>query len=230
MQSQRAAASVRAPRADRRCARSRRWARRSQESTSTLRRKLPSCSDSPQTASYTRRSSPSVNGSSRNAVASVVYSILARARSTPSAITRAWSNARATPSSLPMPAIARSSTAQKRASAASDPATSSPDAVKPTYATDTMRMRGSRSGVPYVRSCSRCPSVTASWALATSTPVSSRSSRRAASSSSSSGSTKPPGRAQWPRNGWPRRSTSSTARRPARTVSSTTSTVTATFG
>ena len=36
---------------------------------STLRRKLPSCSVSPHTASYTRRRSPRVNGSSRNAVA-----------------------------------------------------------------------------------------------------------------------------------------------------------------
>ena len=80
----------------------------------------------------------------------------------------------------------------------------STDAVKPTYATDTTRMRGSRSGRA-VRA--QLLEVAERDGVARrsrrSTPVSSCSSRRAASSRSSSGSTKPPGSAHWPRNGWP---------------------------
>lgn len=47
----------------------------------------------PHTASYTRRSSPTVNSGGQNAVASEEYSILERARSTPSARIWAWSKA-----------------------------------------------------------------------------------------------------------------------------------------
>ena len=80
-------------------------------------------------------------------------------------------------------------------------------------------MRGSRSGRPNAPSCS-------TWATSRRRPVSAASRRIAAASRSSSGRTKPPGSASRPRNGWVSRSTSSTCSRPARTVSSTTSTVT----
>src|SRR4030088_657493 len=60
------------------------------------------------------RRSESVKGSSRKAVARGVYSILARARSTPSAMMRAWSKA-----SVGASAPLSSRTGQKRARATS---------------------------------------------------------------------------------------------------------------
>ena len=62
---------------------------------STLRRKLPRSGGRPQTAAYTRRSSGRVNGSATNSSARVVYSSLARIRSTASRRISAWSKARA---------------------------------------------------------------------------------------------------------------------------------------
>ena len=59
----------------------------------TLRWKLRGSSDRPQVASYTRRSSATVNSSPQNAVAYGEYSSLARARSTPAASTTSWSKA-----------------------------------------------------------------------------------------------------------------------------------------
>lgn len=59
----------------------------------TLRWKFRGSRTTPHTASYTRRSSPTVNAGGQKAVANEEYSILERARSTPSARICAWSKA-----------------------------------------------------------------------------------------------------------------------------------------
>ena len=216
MQTQRAAAPVERGRSAVGAARSRRSVRRSRASTSTLRRKLPSCSGSPHTASYTRRSSPSVNGSSRNAVASVVYSSLARARSTPSAMTRAWSNASGTPSALPIAVdrevVDRPEPRVGRVGSGDDARRRREPDVRDRHHAHPRIAIGRAVGAQLFEVAELDCVVAARDEHARSPRASSR---RAASSRSSSGSTKPPGSAHWPRNGWPLRSTSSTASRPA---------------
>lgn len=91
----------------------------------TLRWKLRGSSATAHTASYTRRSSPTVNSGGQKAVASDEYSIFERARSTPSARICAWSKARgaACSPSRPYPLwFSRSSTGAQRALCASPPA------------------------------------------------------------------------------------------------------------
>ena len=104
-------------------------------------------------------------------------------------------------------------------------------AVNPTYATDTTRIRGiavrravraQLFEVAELGGVVRARDAHARLLLQLAPGRSRRAPRRVRRSR--------PGSAHWPRYGWPLRSTRSTARRPARTVSSTTSTVTATGG
>ena len=182
-----------------------------------LRRKFAASSCTPQTASYTARSSASVNVVPTNAVATPVTSSSTRTRSTASHTICRWSNAS---SIFP---LSTSDTGSSEAAAASDPAASVPTSRSTArYAIVTTFIRGSRSGSPYAPN----------WVsrLAASTPVSSASSRIAASSSVSAGRLKPPGIAHMPSNGASPRLTSSTCSKPSRMVRMTTSTVTANAG
>ncbi|CPU66541.1 Uncharacterised protein [Mycobacteroides abscessus] len=86
-----------------------------------------------------------MNSGGQNAVASAEYSSLARARSTPSARIRAWSNARPGPG----PSPSRGSTACQAAPPASDPACTTPNSgASRRYATERTGPRGSRSSGP----------------------------------------------------------------------------------
>lgn len=157
-----------------------------------------------------------MNSGGQNPVARQVYSSFAPMRERASDRISAWSKA-----SGPV-----FSTGTQRARSASPPpsaAGSGMSGTRAVKATETTRIRGSRSGSLYVRSCSRWSAPT----TASGRPVSSASSRRAAVSADSLGSRKPPGSAQAPAYGsWPRR-ISRTCSAPPRTVNTARSTVTA---